>query len=55
MTPVRMQHFRDAGLHGCSVAVLGGEELADPREREYAVGTPFSCSEGPESSAARPT
>lgn len=47
MTPVRMQHFRDAGLHGCSVAVLGlgpGSELADPRERKYGVGAPFSCS-----------
>lgn len=44
MTPVRMQHIRDSGLHGCSVAVLGGEELADPRERKYAVGALFSCS-----------
>ena len=55
MTQVQIQHVRDAGLHGCSVAMLGGEELADPRERKYIVGAPFPCSVGPESSAARPT
>lgn len=55
VSAVWMQHVREAGFHVCSAAVLGGEEPADPRERKDAVGTPFPCSVGPESSAARPT